>query len=1017
VPRLYTSQSEFLQAAQKAIAGAGARQPVAIIAAELDEFDRLVDAYGAPLARRIADRTVQLARCALRRGDMLTKVSESRILVVLPTAAEGAAGVAERFCSAVRTHRFTGAGEDDEGLRLTVSIGVATAPENGLYYEAALKAAEEALLRIQATGGDGAATAPPPHHEVLARPLAIDRFAGRARELTGLVKCLEEVCAGSPRLMTVLGDQGTGTGYLLRQLEPEVRVRGGALITVSCTDGEVRQPYGPWEGVIRAVLRLPGAPQGKWSELPHLVPELPPDAAAASEHARSQYRLLQELTDFLRAAAATHPLVLVFDEMQWADSASWDALEHLLGRLGRDRIMICLAMRTERGRNESEEYRRVVAGHPLNREMPLAPLTREEVKQWLLAVFHKQEVGRELLAFIYRHTEGNPFAIAQLLHAMAEEGAIWHNGRRWEWKPVSELRYPTGGAALVRHRINRFSSTAQAVLTIAAVVGRLFHTKLLVGSGAGSEAAVRLALSEALGAALIRPAHERHEGAYEFGHEQMTSVLTEAADRERLKNIHQRVARAIDARDGGAGGRAGEIAKHYDAAGVMEGAYRAGRKAAHHAEQLYATAQASGYLHLAARNASTPAELAEVRVELAQLAESVGRHDEVEELCDLTIEWFESQADRKRALTLKWMRERARMGMGQPARATLDSLIKLDAEAQEIGAGRERVSILLMISLAQGRLGDARTSERIAGEGVAMAEALGEPALLAEALNRHAVSIMHRDAAGAHASYQRALHIYESLGDVRGQARSFNNIGLAAHLDGRVAEAEEAWAMAMAVARPAGIADVLASAMLNLGLLAHKRGDYGVARKQFSDAIDLLASVKNSEVQLIALYNLAHVERETGLWGSAVELYEMTESLAVRVGQSDIEIGALAGAGLCLLELDRPEEAAQNLEQVETMMAGRPEWFQGREMVEALAVRLLVTAGRCEDALVRLTASLDLAESAELYAAAWLTAACASAVRPFDAERVAEFIRRYAPRVADLGYSEMTRRYDALMSE
>ena len=100
VPRLYTSQSEFLQAAQKAVAGAGARQPVATIVAELDEFDRLADAYGAPLARRIADRTVQLARCALRRGDMLIKVSESRILLVLPTATEGAAGVAERFCSA-----------------------------------------------------------------------------------------------------------------------------------------------------------------------------------------------------------------------------------------------------------------------------------------------------------------------------------------------------------------------------------------------------------------------------------------------------------------------------------------------------------------------------------------------------------------------------------------------------------------------------------------------------------------------------------------------------------------------------------------------------------------------------------------------------------------------------------------------------------------------------------------------------------------------------------------------------
>jgi diguanylate cyclase (GGDEF)-like protein len=1009
VPRLYTSQSEFLQAAHKAVSAAGARQPVSIIIVELDDFERVVAALGASLARGIANRTVQLSRSVLRNGDMLVKVGESRVVLVVATGAEGAAGVAERICGAIRTHRFPEIGE--LASPITASVGLASVPENGLLYEAIYGAADAAVRRIQATGGDGAASAPPPHHEVLARPLSIDRFAGRARELTSLVKCLDEVCAGSPRMMTVLGDQGTGTGYLLRQLEPEVRARGGIFLMVSSTDGEVRQPYGAWEGIVRGILRLPQPPSGKWSELPHLVSELPTqEPPAAPDHARSQYRLLEELTDFIRAASAAHPLVLVFDEVQWADSASWDALEHLLGRLGRDRVMVCLAMRTERGRHESEEYSRVVAGHPLNREMQLSALTREDVKQWLLAVFHRQEVGRELLAFIYRHTEGNPFAIAQLLHAMAEEGAIWNNGRRWEWKPVSELRYPSGGPALVRHRVSRFSSSAQAVLTIAAVMGRQFDTKLLVSAGAGSEAAVRLALSEALGSALIRPAYERQEGAYEFGHEQMTRVLVDAADRERLRNIHQRVARALDAR----GGRAGEIAMHYDAAGVGEGAYRAARTAAHKAEQLYATSQASGYLHVAARNASTPAELAEVRVELAQLAESLGRHDEVEELCDLTIEWFESQDDRTRALTLKWMRERARMGMGQPARATLESLMKLDAEAQEIGAGRERVSILLMISLAQGRLGDSRTAERIANEGVAMAEALGEPALLAEALNRHAVSIVHWDPLEAHATHLRALHIYEQLGDVRGQARAYNNMGLAAHLDGRVLEAEQAWAMAIAVAKPAGISDLLGAAMLNLGLLAHKRGDYDTARKQFSDAIDLLASVKNSEMQLIALYNLAHVERELGAWTSAIELYEMTESLAIRVGQSDIEIGALAGAGLCSLSLDRPDLASDKLSEVEQRMKDRPDWFQGREMVEALAVRLMVVNGDQSSALDRLTSALALAEPAELYAAAWLTAACAPALRPHDPERITEFVRRYAPRVAELGYTEMARRYDSL---
>jgi hypothetical protein len=74
----------------------------------------------------------------------------------------------------------------------------------------------------------------------------------------------------------------------------------------------------------------------------------------------------------------------------------------------------------------------------------------------------------------------------------------------------------------------------------------------------------------------------------------------------------------------------------------------------------------------------------------------------------------------------------------------------------------------------------------------------------------------------------------------------------------------------------------------------------------------------------------------------------------------------------------------------------------------------MVVNGDQSSALDRLTSALALAEPAELYAAAWLTAACAPALRPHDPERITEFVRRYAPRVAELGYTEMARRYDSL---
>ena len=303
-----------------------------------------------------------------------------------------------------------------------------------------LKAARATLTRVQAQGGDGALAAPLPHHDALHRPLAIDRFAGRVEEWASLVGWLDEACSGQPRVVSVFGESGTGTATLLRQLEAEVRLRGGLFAMGVSPNAAVRPPYGVWSALLRATHRFPSAPQREWHELHHLEPGLgrPGDSAAPTG---SQYRLLGELTEYIRALAAERPLVVVLDEMQFADSTSWDALEHLLSQIDTDRLLVCLAHQPDSAYDTSP-HREMLSRHEIAREIVLSRLTRDDVKQWLEAAFHRQQVGREFLAFLYRHTEGNPLFIAQMLRALIEEGAIWHNGTRWEWSPVSELRLP-----------------------------------------------------------------------------------------------------------------------------------------------------------------------------------------------------------------------------------------------------------------------------------------------------------------------------------------------------------------------------------------------------------------------------------------------------------------------------------------------------------------------------------------------------------------------------------------------
>ena len=1011
--RRLASYDAFVDTATASVAEAGAaRHPIALLVADIDQYRGLAETYGDVYAQQVLRTIFDIARTNFREGELVSHPGGDELVALLRASAATARDVAERLCAAVRGHLFPET-DNGPGPRVTISIGVASAPEHGTTYAALHSAADAARVRLKAQGRDGAALAPLLNQELSYRPLGIDRFAGRAEELRTLVRHLEDAVAGQARAVAVLGEAGAGTASLVRQLEPEVRLRGGSLVVGRAREQRVREPYGVWVSLITALRRLPHAPRGPWRELHHLVPALAGDGAPGEARWGSKYRLLDEVADYIRLCAQNAPLALLLDEMQWADAASWDVLENVFQQLDSDRVLLCLTFRTDAAYAEAAERRQVLARSAIYGEIPLPRLTRDEAKRWLEGALHGQEIGRELLAFIYRHTEGNPFFIAQLLRTLVEEGALWQAESGWQWTPVSELRLPIGLSPLIARRFGRLSSSTQAVLSIAAVLGDEFDVRLVVAAGAGSEAAVQLALSEGLAAGILRCAYERGGRGYAFTHAQLVEVLVQGTPPDRLRQLHQRVADALERRDRT---RVSEIAQHYDAAGIAAPAYAHGLIAAEKAERVYAYSSAQGFLQLAARNATSPAELAEVRVRLAVLAELTGRFDEAEELCDLAIEWFEGKSDKHRALMLHRMRERARKELGRPARLTLEALLSLEEQARTLGFANERTEILMMLSQTHGRLGDPREAERIAVECVESAEALDDQMLHAQALNRLAITVERDQPDRSEEIYRRALAIFTAIGDARGQARCHNNLGNIAAGRNAWEEARQLYGTAISLSRAAGMPDLWGTAALNLGVSYMRSGQHARARELLGEALALVAAVKNSELQLYALHNMALLEWESRAWESGAELWEATASLAQRIGNDAIEIGAIAGIGLCRAEEGKFELARRAQEEIDERVRRRPDWFAGREVVEALAILLLVADGLADDAIEHLEAALPKAEAADLYSAVWLTAVCARTLFDRAPDRVRPWIERYRSHVDNSGYTDISKQLNGLLA-
>jgi tetratricopeptide (TPR) repeat protein len=201
---------------------------------------------------------------------------------------------------------------------------------------------------------------------------------------------------------------------------------------------------------------------------------------------------------------------------------------------------------------------------------------------------------------------------------------------------------------------------------------------------------------------------------------------------------------------------------------------------------------------------------------------------------------------------------------------------------------------------------------------------------------------------------------------------------------------------------------------LNLGVLAIRIGDYDAAAVSLGEALRLCAEAQNTELQLLATYNLADVARELEQFGRAAATYELAMELADRIGQSDIQVLALAGMGLCRLAEGDVDDAMRIHELTRSRMASHSEWFQSRELVEALAIRLALRSNRDEAAQL-FARAVNLADTRDVYGAIWLTAEFGDVFRETAPDVVSAAVGRYRTRAEVIENPRMREQFGVLM--
>ena len=621
------------------------------------------------------------------------------------------------------------------------------------------------------------------------------------------------------------------------------------------------------------------------------------------------------------------------------------------------------------------------------------------------------DLARDLLAYAYRHSEGNPLVLTHLLRDLEESGHVVAHDGEWQWSPVTELPSPTTLDDLLARRFARLPASARAVLEAAAAIGRECDEFLLFES-AGGASDVRQELDLLLKRGLLVPTFDRIRGGYAMAHDEIARVARARLAPERRVELHGRIAHTLASQERHS---SAEIARHFELANLRKEAHTHALRAADTALAMYETGAAASLLAAAERNAPDAAALAQVRVRMAALAEVAGRYEDAEALCDQALAWYATQGDQVQALGLKRTRALVRMKRGLAARETLTELLALESEASAANQDMERAAVLLLIAQMHWRLGNLMAAQRTAEEAVVIAERGDDVLLLADACNRLAVTVQFENPSRARDLFVHALDIATSLGDAFRRVRALNNIGVLEMFCNNTDEAWRVLTIAVEQARTAGIIESWGRAELNLGVLAGRLGNYEGALRAFSEALRLMAIVQNSEEQLYATYNLADLQRDHDRLREAADSYSLVVDLAERIDQVPLQACAYGGFGLCQFELDDVAGARAALDKGVTLSEGLGDWFPGRELIYALGLRLLISDGKLDEAVALLQFAIDAARDTDISGAAWLIAEFGLALRPHAPEMVQAAVNRYALHREVLSTPKMKKRFDVLL--
>jgi DNA-binding winged helix-turn-helix (wHTH) protein/tetratricopeptide (TPR) repeat protein len=819
-----------------------------------------------------------------------------------------------------------------------------------------------------------------------------DQLAGRDSELLTLRAELRSALELRPRPVVIVGDPGIGKTHLVRHFSRTAQAQGAIALYARFFDYRAAR-LAPYEVFVDLLSSALGGERGTslrdaieatcGVQLPvELFSDSFRSAAAAPGNVGDHFRLVVPICRSLLRLSRRQPLVIVFDDLQWADSASLDVIGCLMRLLESEPLMPIMVIRSSEAGDPEHPVAAWLGDHALRRgytTLRLEPLAEADCRDIIGAIFGTRRSGdvpRSDVERLFRLTNGNPYFLVETLRLLVSKGAIEQapGKDRWVWRGLQNLSLPETIVTASRTKIDRLPRHVRAVIDQAAVIGDEFRVATLCRLTGLGEAEMEEILSEAMVSGILSIQGLTPGEDCRFEHSILRRVVYDAIVPYRRRELHKKAAEAIGAVYSEERDRVAEsLASHYAAAGDTRQAFESGMRAWRTASRRSEWRKAAALIERVEKAASilereqpplSQNDRIELLLALGETWSAIGRIREASSVIDRAVTLSAAAGygtTLAHALLLRGLTEIALSRYGEASASlshALDLYVQNDCPADASRA-------IVQLAAVAAAVGNYERASLLVEQ-----LRVGNPAddILARAngILGWSLALRGKYQEGA-AQLTEALEYHESVDDIRERSMILRRLHWV-HLS--LGDYETAIQLAVRARTDSiTIGDTNGEAKANMGIGQARvaQGLYDEAISFLTRAIEQLKAIGDAHCEAECLWQLGRARTETGAIDEADLLLERALTMVREIGDRDDEFRILidrARLEIARTDLDAATESALAAARIATTLNNE----EGTALADVELARVELARGNAQPAAEiahRAVAVLEQSQSSE----------------------------------------------------